>query len=786
TPHLFLYQAVKRAIPDAYIDMAFFPPQHDRETFLTHRIPLMTGTQSWQDPAQFDLILVSNAYTLELINLPYLLIHSALPVKASDREAGYPLIILGGSNALATQCIINNGGDSLVDAIFFGEGEGEVETLIRLLFEGKNLSKQARLQKASQDISGLWVANSPLHQHVQKAICTNPNRTDLLTEYPLLNGEEAGIARMQITYGCPAFCSFCFEGYDRKPYRELTLADVWSTSMTIKKEKGSAIIDLVSFNFNTYANILPLILALSRVYHRVSFKSQRVDILAAMPVLLEAELLADKRSYTVGIEGISQRMRSFLHKSLGNQEINNLIKRLINRSVREIKLFYILTGHETQSDVDEFRYFLREMKYQRTAKSQGVRIVFSFGFLIRMPFTPLRYDRLFLEESDWRDIAGLVKSACETNGFEFRLATSWQDYATSQVLAAGGHWLFDPLLALAQKDYFYDSELDRTYWSELKDWLRENGYWDSRLLAEKDAKAEFPLEFLEQSISRDFLYQKFIKAQTGVDDGYCLGEMGQLILGTQDAHCLGCGACTDADERHAMANHVMTPPDNHYLQELSSIMHRKRHLSPIYIHLWLPPETRGKTPAWMNAYVMRWMLQSAPNQVKNVLSVQESLFKTRDNLTRYAGLYGETVFTIHAWDSVALKSEVEQMAAELGGIRFVRWVETHNPGSFARAKMSISLPIQLFPNAGQQLRRFLQDYYIPANIRRTDVGYVLDLPKKALQKRVVFSGDFSEGDQYFDASLNVSSKFDLLAFLQSFNQSYWDQAAQVEITELEL
>ncbi len=786
TPHLFLFQAVRRVLPDAYIDMTFFPPKHDRERFLAHRIPLLVGNQSWRGLDDFDVILVSNAYTLELINLPYLLIHSGIPVMAGDRDENSPPIILGGSNALATQSVIRSDGDSVVDAIFFGEGEREVESLIRHLYHDKSLPKRERLQRTAQAITGLWTAHQPLNTPVKKAYCTNPQAVDLLTNYPLLNGEEAAIARMQITFGCPAFCSFCFEGFDRKPYREITLEDVWATAVTLKQEMGPATLDLVSFNFNTYASILPLVLRLSRLYNRVSYKSQRVDILAAMPSMLDAELTAGKRSYTVGVEGISKRMRAFLHKSLSDGEIDSLISRLFHLKVREIKLFYILTGHETASDLAEFRNFLRNLKNQRSGRQSGVRVVFSFGLLIRMPFTPLRYDRLFLDEHEWRDITGQVKSACETNGFEFRLATPWQDYATTQVLALGGYWLCHLLLALAAQGYVYDTQLAEGYWPALKDWMQENGYWTTDFLDEKDANATFALEFVEQRISKDFLYKQFVNAKAGVDDGYCLGEVGQLTGDSPDARCLGCGACTNLEERAAITQHRMQQPDANYLRELSQTMDSKRRIKPLYAHFWLPPEMVGTTPAWLNAWMMRVLLQAMPNQVENIILVRESLFSTKENLRRYAGLYGETVFSIYAWDAEALTVEIALATSTIEGARFMGWVKDFIPGTFQRAALSITLPAHHFPNAGQQLRRHLQDQYVPVNLRRTQEGYTFDLSKKALQKRIVYAGSFSQNNKAFQVNLVVSRKFNLKAYLQSFEEPYWYNEATVEVKDLEV
>ena len=58
-----------------------------------------------------------------------------------------------------------------------------------------------------------------------------------------------------------------------------------------------------------------------------------------------------------------------------------------------------------------------------------------------MPGTPLRHEPPLLEEASWRQGIGRVKSICETNGFEFRLALRWAEYAATQALALGGHSL---------------------------------------------------------------------------------------------------------------------------------------------------------------------------------------------------------------------------------------------------------------------------------------------------------------------------------------------------------
>jgi len=771
TPHLFLFQAVRRALPGTYIDMAFFPPQYDRERLLAAGVPLLVGTQSWRGIEDFDVVLISNAYTLELINLPYLLHYSGVPLLAGERDATFPPFILGGSNAMATQAIVAESGDCVVDALFFGEGERQVETLVRILAKGAALPKRERLLQAAS-VTGLWVANGPPGQQVTKAVCTDPRADDLLTEYPLLDSPEAATAKLQVNYGCPAFCTFCFEGYERKPYRELTAEAILAAARQLKQRQGPEEVDLYNFNFNTHADILSLLLALNRLYDRVSFKSQRVDVLATLPGLLEAEVIADKRSFTLGIEGISRRMRAFLHKSLADAEIESVLARLLRQKIREIKLFYILTGYETEADLDEFRAFVSQLKALRQRANRGVRIFFSFGLLVRMPFTPLRYDRLLLNEAAWRQLTGPAKSACETNGFEFRLATAWDEYAASQVLALGGHWLYEPVLALARQGHCYDTALTPGYWDMLRGWMTEHGHWNETFLGEKEPEYAFPMAFVRSDVTPRFLYEQYRQALAGEDEGYCLGSA-----------CLACGACTDAAQRAAIAAHVARHPGRTYLCELADVMRTKWRLKPVYARFWLPPDVAGRAPAWLNAWVMRALLSQYPDLLDNLLSTEESLFTTKDNRRRFANLHGETIFALKAWDTQKL-AEILENKISSPRLPFLGWADRFEPGTFARAELSLTLPTAHFPDAGGQLRRFLHAAYAPVNVRRVGEGYAFDVPEKALKKKLLFEGEFSQDETTFTARLIIGPKFELLDYLRSFSEPERWREAHVEVIRL--
>ncbi len=776
-PHLFLFHEVRQALTDAYVDLAFFPTAAQRELFEQEGIPFLLGTQSLRSADAFDLVLISNAYTLELINLPHLLIRSSIPLFASQRGPEWPVILLGGSNAMATQAIIREDGDSLVDGVFFGEGEGWVGKLASLQV-GKSANKNALLRRAAEQIPGFWSAGS-FHK-TTKAIC-EPEEHLLPTDYPTLNTPEAHTANLQITYGCPAFCSFCFEGYDRKPYRELSLSDVLAAARQIKQAQGIEELNLYSFNFNTHSDIMAIILELHKLFDRVSLKSQRADVLERNRALIEAQTVADKHEFTLGIEGISERQRAFLHKSLSIGEIAPVLHRLFKHRIRRIKLFYVLTGYETERDIAEFRDFVKWLKWLCRVSQKRPRVIFSFGLLIRMPFTPLRYDRLFLDETDWKQIIGPVKSACETNGFEFRLAFAWPAYCTSQVLALGGHWLIEPVVALAKKGYCFDTALPAEYWNELTSWMKETGHWNDEFLGEKKPDYPFPLAFVESNVSADFLYRQYTEAKSGTDTGYCLGSP------QPSGRCLGCGACADEAQRRTITQHQIHQPEwSGYLSRLREVMTSKRQLQPIYVRMRTQPWLAGVEPAFLNGFVFKELLARYPELTDNLLSARESLFTVKPNDRRFPGVSGETVFALKAWDTAALQHTLADTRGHAGlGFEIVSLAEEFSPGAFSRMHLDIYLPGEFFPEPRARLEAYLRGAYLVYSLRRERERLAFDLPAKALKKKILFGGSIEEQGAGFLARLDVGAKFDLAEFLGKFGEKNSSHHARVRASELE-
>jgi radical SAM superfamily enzyme YgiQ (UPF0313 family) len=777
SPHSFLFDECRRALPGAYIDLGFFPSFSDREILDRNGIGLGFGVGSLKPIVDFDLVLISNAYTLEVINLPFLFSRSGLPLFSSERDGGFPLVVLGGSNARASQSLFKPGGDSFVDAVFSGEGEGLVGALVGFLAGSRTEAsgaaakavsaasgsvpaaevpgKKALLIEASRLLTGitgngtgpLLVTGAAVNDPpVGAAICHDAELLAPIAKAPVLPSEEASTARLAISWGCPGFCSFCFEGNERRPYRELPAKTVLSAAEAQRREKGASTVELYSFNFNTHSGVFELLLELNRRFERVNAMSQRVDILARTPLLLEAEIAADKRSFTLGIEGISSRMRAYYAKSLPDEDVRLVLRRLLDRKMREIKLFYILSGLETAEDMAEFALFTKELKDLKASAGSGVRILFSFGYLVRMPFTPLQFERLVLDEREWKKIVGPVKSAVETGGFEFRLATFFDEYCLTQVLALGGD-MAGILAEGAAKGFCYDRILSKGAWNWFRERAEELGLIGPGFTEAKGRDHPFPFyRFESGSVEKAaFLHERFLEVGSGHDPGYCFDR------------CADCGACTEAAERQALLHHeIPVPPRAAYLRELEGLMQKKRNASVIRVVVDLPASAALRLE-YAESFLLKSLLAASPALDPVLLSARLS-FADRKGETVPA--FGHTEVSLSVTDR---EKALDALASSPPP--FLVRIEENEEGSLDSFDVELSLPSGWTERAIEALSQYCRNEHVGITLgRKGGVRLAVaakDLKRKILEGADIGGGDAGEGQRM---TLSCGRNFDLRAF----------------------
>jgi len=703
--HRLLADLTRAAAPEAEIDFAFLPPK---------RAPRVTALFSGQSLSDFDLILASNSFVQETVNLPWLLHANGIAPWASDRPETFPPILLGGSNAFAAQCLARPDGKAVPDIFFFGEAE---ESLPRFIgrWQAAEGDKRARLSQAAAGLDGFWLTGAIPAAPARQAVSHAPPTVPALL--PLPDTESSGTVRITVASGCAAFCSFCFEGYERKPYREHPVAEILAQARALKRTRGARVAELDAFNLNHYSGLCALVEQSARLFDKLSFKSQRADGVAACPGIIDLERAAGKSSYTLGIEGISARQRAFLSKSLSDSDLSTALRSLLERRVRELKLFFILTAHETPQDLEAFSDFCLRLKGWLGQLKGGTRIVLSFGRLVRMPNTPLMYDRLFLKDEEWRFAVDGVAAACRRAQLESRFAFDWPDYLGTQLLARCGHEHAEAVVALACGGLSYHAP-----------WRAE----EATLLHAAiplDATGQAPdraFPFVRRAVSETFLKDRWDAAVHALDGGYCLG-----------AACLGCGACADAAERQVLTHRNRSPHVTEAtVAAVARIEAEKQRLAPIFLRAVLPAEFAGHSPAWVASRLMQILLMRRPDQTDNLLAIEEVLFSAGENADKLPVPAGETVLSFKAWDPAALGAAVA--SAESGELALAPLpTAAFKPGGFARATWVVRT--RTAPrDAAQQASAWLKELHLPHTLCRDQEEWRIGLAPAATKKRCVY------------------------------------------------
>lgn len=539
--HQILYQIAANT-PGVFPDLSFLPPRNDISYFEKENVPWLLGTSTKKGALDFDLIGFSNSIVQEIINIPTMLEHSQIPLKKSERMKvqNIPLIIVGGANALYTSSIWSE--DPIVDGIFVGESDQALRKILTICKDGKILkrSKAETLKILVNEVPGFIEPESP--SKTKKSFIPNLNQSEALENGPIyFLSDQAGNSQLQISEGCPAFCSFCAESWDRKPYRERSAQKLFETAMRMKASMGLDHIDLYSFNFNMHAGFYQIIWDLVGHFSGVGLKSQRFDLLAHDPHMVEFQHAIEKASLTCGLEGISPRLRRYLHKNLETEDLHSSIEAILKSKAREMKVFLIATGLEEDQDFIELAGFLEHFQEIQHKLDSKTRVIFSMTPLVRFPWTPLEFEDAPSEIKITKIIERASK-VIQNAGFEFRESADLSENWVSQVLvrAADSKILNALLEAIKESKFIYYREITDSFKTKFEEKLIAQGFTTNQLLKGHSLSESYnkPWANVETGVKREFLHEEFTRARSFVEIDYCLGKS------WSKSKCFHCGGCS--------------------------------------------------------------------------------------------------------------------------------------------------------------------------------------------------------------------------------------------------
>lgn len=824
-----LVAQIAQEVEGVFTDFAFLPPPKDLDLMTASKIPMWVGTTTKEPPCSFDVLGISNSFVLELLNLPKLLHFSGIPLFKSERmiRPDVPLIVLGGASSAVTSVLHGPikeqgfGNDcGLVDAVFIGEGEYAIKQFLEVVKKGKSsgLSKTEILQACHGKVDGFYEPDK--YEHRYKVVIQHPPEIQGTTEktrnplsdkkvlveitpkepyvpYPVKSAtvydldqvrtmescpvwyetESLGIGSLQISNGCPCFCSFCAESWERKPYRERSLSMLEKGLRSAKAQQGLDTVTLFSFNFNTHTDLYPMILSFYREVVSVSLKSQRFDLLSTDRFLVEVQQVIGKTTVSCGMEGISERLRRSLHKNLTEEQIYKACEFLFERGIRELKIFLICTGLEQSEDFGEFGKFVKRLGDLKSMSDSSVRIIFSLTPLYYPPHTPLQFHKCLTAIEDTKKIRREIERICKFNSMEFRESASFEEIWLTQLLAMGDRRLTPALIRSSITDGFvYYNTVPKQILRNWRDYLMELGLSEENYFRAKGKDDIFPWDDIDLGISKKFLWEEYERSIHFTEREYCLGRP-QVA-----AQCLGCGACPTATHIRKLTHHTISQP--FLMEEIRSIADSKRNKLILRVVVEIESTLRLVAKRFIGVAIARALMLAMPEVVPYYQSLSAHLRDFGDETVTADFTYGINVYHLAFLSDDMIKDLLnnEALSLRLNSIQeychgFTIKEFILNPGNmpdvqYVLYRMSFTKEFTV-PFIQQKLGEYLHANYVKHTLlkREDQTIFKVDTRHKknavVLYARIYKTQHVKESDAEISLFMVASKRFHVQEFLMT-------------------
>lgn len=403
---------LKDTFTNIFHDCCYYPYYTDSEILDELNLPYIFGNCSYAPASEYDLVLISISVVKEMFNLPPMLNCSDIPVYTRDRQESFPLMLLGGSAAIASSALYGN--DSLVDGVVFGKAEGVLDSIVHCLSKaGKSRNDNITRLSINKDVKEYLLIPSDINityksqdSHLIESIIHKDNLSTVKYNWDRysqgfsnrilnLDGSFVSSSDLLISSGCTGHgaCSFCLEGNVSGPWVEKDCIELEKDLKKSITNNVSENISIYSYNSNYYSKLPDLVDLCTEYSNRVSLIASRADVYANNDSFLSAIRKLGAVKISLAVEGVSDRLRNqFLNKNLDRSTMYKAMSNVLSQGFLTVKVNYILTGNELEEDYDEWLEDLRYLVDLKNTLESKAQINITVTNLVIYEQTPLRYE----------------------------------------------------------------------------------------------------------------------------------------------------------------------------------------------------------------------------------------------------------------------------------------------------------------------------------------------------------------------------------------------------------
>ncbi len=491
---------------------------------------------------EFDVLGFSLGYELGYTTALNMLDLAGIPVLSRQRDARYPLVIVGGSCAANPEPL-----SDFIDLFFVGEVEdalpGIAETLSTYIKDRASLLRKLALTpgiyvpsfySVSYGADGTLSSVAPLNADgpasIQRVIAgkLTPVVKPVVPYVEVIHDRAA----VEIQRGCSRGCRFCQAGMLYRPVRELPEDQAAEAAECLLRNTGYNTVSLVSLSSGDYSHIESLVRKISSNHASdgtsISLPSLRLD--KSSVELIDSLPRRHKTTLTFAPEAGSDRMRRAMNKWIPEDAMMETFAAAFEKEWMNLKLYFMIgLPSETREDVEGIAHLVEAVnKLGRGIRGRPPRVRVSVSSFVPKPHTPCQWAAQD-SQAGLNEKHSLLSSRLRKSGVHL----SWHDARSSlleAVLSRGDRRLGQVIYTAWKKGCRLDT------WSEFLDFDR----WEQ--------------SFNECGIDPSFYAHRLRSADeilpwqhisSGVSTGFLAEEQKRMLSGelTSDCRTQECNLC---------------------------------------------------------------------------------------------------------------------------------------------------------------------------------------------------------------------------------------------------
>jgi radical SAM family uncharacterized protein len=392
------------AVPDVVCERVFLPEPADLDELRrTQTAPF--SLESQRPLTDFHMIGFSVTYEGDYVNVLRILDLAGVPLRAAERRAHDPLVLMGGVCAFSNPEPIA----PFMDFIVVGEGE-EVGAELMTVYRAHHGDREALLDGLVA-VDGVYVPErhevryaedgaiaevrpcdgAPAVVRKRRLRDVNAFRTIAAVKTP--NAEYGHMALVEVGKGCGRGCRFCLERQVYRPVRHRSTEALRETIEQLARE-GERRIGLVGACVSDYPWIGELLKIVEASGMELSISSLRADSLTED--LAAALARGGHRTLTIAPEAGTERLRRAIRKAITDDQILAACDLVRAHGIPNLKTYFMI-GQPTETDEDVAaipalaRRMLERLRVPDGHGRPFGRLTLSVSSFVPKPWTPFQW-----------------------------------------------------------------------------------------------------------------------------------------------------------------------------------------------------------------------------------------------------------------------------------------------------------------------------------------------------------------------------------------------------------